>query len=563
MIACKICNSKLAWTTGILYYSLTVTTVSRAKTEGYLLLLLHAHLPYIRYPEHEQHLEEAWLHEAIIESYIPLLTVLDDLLNDRTDFRITLSLTPSLLEMLNDKLLMTRFQQYLESRIELAERELSRTRSEPELERLALMYHKRFMKTKRVFEDTYRKDLISAFREIYRSGKVELITSAATHAYLPLHMSEQDSIRTQIALGVNTFSQHFNTKPSGMWLPECGYAPGLDERVMEAGINYFFLESHGVLNASPRPKKSIYRPVRAPAGPIVFGRDTDSAKQVWSSRDGYPGDGDYRDFYRDIGFDLDHEYLAPYLPGGTRTFTGIKYFRITGKTDEKKLYDPEQGLRKAALHAEHFMQEREKQVLFLREKLKVRPVITAAYDAELFGHWWHEGPEWLRFVLRNPSLQKRSFRFITPSEFCAANRVTETVTPSASSWGKNGYSAVWLDPSNSWVYRHLKKASEIMTGLSRQHQEAEGLVARALNQALRELLIAQASDWPFMMKMGSAAQFAETKFREHISNFFVLCGSVTQGEIREPFVEALEKKTAIFRDIDFRTYAEKKTEQPK
>ncbi len=537
-----------------------MTNVSRSKTEGYLLLLLHAHLPYIRYPEHEEHLEEAWLHEAIIESYIPLLAVFDDLLNDKTDFRITLSLTPSLLEMLSDKLLMARFQGYLESRIELAERELSRTRSEPALYCLAKLYRKRFLETKRLFEDTYRKDLISAFRSIYQSGKVELITSAATHAYLPLHMSEPNSIQTQLSLGVNTFRNNFGAEPSGIWLPECGYAPGLDEWVTEAGLNYFFLESHGLLNASPKPKKSIYRPVRTPSGAIAFGRDTDSTKQVWSSRDGYPGDVDYRDFYRDIGFDLDHDYLRPYLPGGTRTFTGIKYFRITGQTEDKKLYDPEQGLRKAALHAEHFMQEREKQVLFLRETLKTRPLITAAYDAELFGHWWYEGPEWLRFVLRNLSLQKRSFRFITPSEYCAENRVIETVTPSASSWGKNGYSAVWLDASNSWVYRHLKKASERMTEMARQHQEANGLMEQALNQALRELLIAQASDWPFMMKMGSAAHFAETKFREHISNFFMLSTDIYQGKIREAAVKSLEKKTGIFRDIDFRTYTKKNTE---
>lgn len=542
---------------GHLVLFITVANVSRSKTEGYLLLLLHAHLPYIRYPEHEQHLEEAWLHEALIESYIPLLAVFDNLLNDKADFRITLSLTPSLLEMLSDELLMQRFQRYLESRIELAERELSRTRSEPALCRLAGIYHKGFLRTKRLFEDTYQKDLISAFRSIYQSGKVELITSAATHAYLPLHMSEPDSIRTQIALGIKTFRQHFHAKPFGIWLPECGYAPGLDERITEAGINYFFLESHGLLNASPRPKKSIYRPVRTPSGSIAFGRDTESAKQVWSSRDGYPGDFDYRDFYRDIGFDLDHEYLKPYLPAGMRTFTGMKYFRITGKTEDKRLYDPEHGLRKAALHAEHFMQERERQVLVLRDRLKARPLITAAYDAELFGHWWYEGPEWLRFVLRNLSLQKRPLRFITPSEFCAENRVLETVRPSASSWGKSGYSAVWLDPSNSWVYRHLKKASERMTELSRQHRKAEGLMERALNQALRELLIAQASDWPFMMKMGSAAQFAETKFREHISNFFMLCGGINLGKLQEATVESLEKKTCIFRDIDFRTYTEK------
>lgn len=532
-----------------------MTNVNRSKTEGYLLFVLHAHLPYVRYPEHEHHLEETWLYEAVMESYIPLLSVFEDLLNDRIDFRITLSLTPSLLEMLSDELLMRRFQRYLESRIELAERELARTGHEPRLKQLAEMYHDQFLKTMHYFENTCKKDLVSAFRSLYDSGKVEFITSAATHAYLPLHMSEPSTIRTQLAVGTAAFRQHMHAEPSGIWLPECGYAPGLDTYVKEAGINYFFLESHGILNGTPRPKKSIYKPVSTPAGVIAFGRDTESAKQVWSSKNGYPGDIDYRDFYRDIGFDLDYEYLKPYLPGGIRSFTGMKYFRVTGKTDTKELYNREQGLRKAALHAEHFMQEREKQILFLKQKLRIRPVITAAYDAELFGHWWHEGPEWLRFVLRNPSLQKRAFRFITPSEYCSENSTHETISPAASSWGQSGYSAVWLDPSNSWVYRHLKKASALMKELAETHHDAEGLLERCLNQALRELLIAQASDWPFMMKMGSAAQFAETKFREHTNNFFMLCGDVHLGNIREALVVSLEKKNKIFRDIDFRIYA--------
>jgi 1,4-alpha-glucan branching enzyme len=342
-----------------------------------------------------------------------------------------------------------------------------------------------------------------------------------------------------------------------MWLPECGYAPGLDAYIREGGINYIFLESHGLMNASPKPTKSIYCPVKTASDVLVFGRDAESSRQVWSSEGGYPGDVDYRDFYRDIGFDLDYEYIKPYLPGGIRTFTGIKYFRVTGKTEGKDLYNREQGLKKAALHAEHFMQAREEQVLFLKEKLRTKPVITAAYDAELFGHWWHEGPEWLRFVLRNPSIRKREFRFITPAEYTAEHHTFETVSPSASSWGRGGYSGVWLDTANSWIYRHLKKAAGMMEQLCRKHSAASGLLERALNQALRELLISQASDWPFMMKMGNASQFAETTFRGHMSNFFALCDDISTGEIREPHLVSLERKNALFRDIDFRVYAGK------
>jgi len=521
--------------------------------QGALLLVLHAHLPYMRYPEHENHLEEAWLHEAMLESYIPLIRVLEDLLNDRTDFRLTFSLTPSLLEMLGDPLLMERFRLYLESRIDLAEREVFRTKNEPELALLARMYQRKFLDVQRYFNGC-KGSLIPAFRSLERSGKIEFMTSAATHAFLPLHMSDPETVRTQLSVGLSTFERHFEKRPAGMWLPECGYAPGLDSFMTKAGAGYTFLESHGVLNASPRPKKSIYRPVRTPAGLVVYARDTECSAQVWSSVEGYPGHADYRDFYRDIGFDLDYEYIKPYLPGGVRTFTGMKYCRVTGKTENKKPYNSGQGLQRALHHAEHFMQTREQQVIALNNVLQAQPVITAAYDAELFGHWWYEGPEWLRAVLGSHRARKHTCRFITPSECAAENTTCETVSPSASSWGRNGYSAVWLDPSNSWIYRHLKKAAGIMTRLSTTHAGAAGPLERALNQALRELLLAQASDWPFMMKTGNAAGFAEAKFREHMGNFFDLSREVTAGNIRANHLASLERKSPLFSGIDFRIF---------
>ncbi|HYQ47717.1 MAG TPA: 1,4-alpha-glucan branching protein domain-containing protein [Thermodesulfovibrionales bacterium] len=525
-----------------------------APTQGDILLVLHAHLPYVRYPGHEDHLEEAWLHEAILESYIPLIRVLEDLLDQGADFRLTFSLTPSLLEMLGDPLLMERFQRYIELRIDLAEKELFRTKNEPEQALVARMYRRQFHDAGQYF-GRCRRDLIPSFRSIESSGKVEFITSAATHAFLPLHMSEPETIRTQLSLGFSTFFRHFGKHPAGLWLPECGYAPGLDTFIAEAGAGYTFVESHGVLNAVPKPKNSIYRPVRTPAGVVVYGRDTESAAQVWSSVEGYPGHADYRDFYRDIGFDLDYEYMKPYLPGGIRTFTGMKYFRVTGKTENKEIYIPAQGLRRARHHARHFLQARERQVLALRNALGIRPVITAAYDAELFGHWWYEGPEWLRAVLGSWKTRTGICRFVTPSMHMVETDCYETVRPAASSWGRHGYSMVWLDPSNGWIYRHLKKAAGIMSRLSSLHAGAGGLLKRALDQALRELLIAQSSDWPFMMHTGNAAGFAEMKFREHMANFFDLVRDISDSAFREDHLSSLERKNPIFRDIDFRMFA--------
>jgi len=329
----------------------------------------------------------------------------------------------------------------------------------------------------------------------------------------------------------------------------------LDSFLAEAGTGYTFLESHGFLNAVPKPRNSIYRPVRTPAGVNVYARDTESSSQVWSSVEGYPGHADYRDFYRDVGFDLDYEYIKSYLPGGVRTFTGMKYFRVTGRTENKQLYIPAQGLRRARHHARHFLRAREQQVLALRNALETRPVITAAYDAELFGHWWYEGPEWLKAVLASCKARTGICRFVTPSVHAGETEAYETVRPSASSWGRHGYSTVWLDPSNSWIYRHLKKAAGTMSRLSRMHSGATGLLKRALDQALRELLIAQASDWPFMMHTGNAAGFAETKFRKHMRNFLDLVRDISDSGIREDQLSSLERKSPIFSDIDFRMFA--------
>lgn len=523
--------------------------------KGYLLIVLHAHLPYIRYPEHEHHLEENWFYEAITETYIPLLKIFGRLLNDKVDFRITLSLTPSLIEMFNDTLLRSRYQKYLDRLIELSEKEMFRTRGDSNLFPNAKIYHDKFLETKHFYDNVCNKDLTSAFRTLMNSGKVEIITSAATHAYLPALMIEPAAVRAQINFAVEHFRNNFGAKPNGMWLPECGFVPGIDQFIKDAGLGFFFLESHGLLNSTPKSSYSIYAPVKTPAGAIAFARDVDSAKQVWSSEEGYPGDFDYRDFYRDIGFDLDYDYVKPYLPGGIRTFTGMKYFRITGKSDDKKPYISGKAIKKAKAHAAHFLSNKIDQISSLNEKLQLKPLVTAAYDAELLGHWWYEGPEWLDFFLRKGAKAKKSFRFVTASEYISQNiSWLETVTPASSSWGNKGYSSTWIDESNSWIYKHLRRASKLMVQLANTTIKPTGLLKRALNQAVRELFLAQASDWPFMMKTGNSSEFAKNKFEEHINNFFRLHNQITLNCINKKVLLSLENKNAIFSDIDYRIY---------
>jgi 1,4-alpha-glucan branching enzyme len=525
------------------------------RVKGQLALVLHGHLPYVRHPEYDQFLEEDWLYEAITETYIPLINVFDGLVGDNVDFRLTLSLSPTLVSMLADPLLQERYLRHLDRLIELTEKEIVRTKREPAFNTLARMYRGIFQNSRSVFEDAYGRDLVSAFRKFQNLGKLEIITSAATHGFLPL-MENPNAVRGQIMTAVDFHRKHFGRTPPGIWLPECGYYEGLEGILKEAGIRYFFTDAHGVYHASPRPKYGVYAPLICPSGVAAFGRDMESSKQVWSSLEGYPGDYQYRDFYRDVGFDLDFEYVRPYLHAdGMRTSLGIKYFRITGESEYKEPYVRRAALERAAVHADNFLENRKKQVEWLSGMLEGRePIIVAPYDAELFGHWWFEGPEWLNFLLRKTVFDQSTLRLITPARYLAENHDSQSATPSGSSWGFMGYAEVWLDESNDWIYPHLHKAADRMTELARTFRDADGLLQRALNQAARELLLAQSSDWAFIMKTGSHAEYAAGRTKTHILRFTKLYEDIEGNRIDEQWLSDIEYKDNVFPEIDYRVY---------
>ncbi len=522
---------------------------------GYLALVLHAHLPFIRHPEYEDCLEERWLYEAVVEAYLPLIQVIEGWVRDRIPFRLTLSLSPTLLTMFLDPLLQARTLRHIERLIDLSERELRRTRSQPEFHTLAKMYRERF----RAARDCYLRygaDLVRAFRELQDQGGLECITCAATHALLPLLAVNEVAVRAQVQVGVGEYRRAFGRDPAGIWLPECGYYPGLEQTLLGFGIPCFLLETHGLLHAEPRPRHGVYAPVFTPAGVAAFGRDPESSKAVWSSIEGYPGDFDYREFYRDIGYDLAYETVKAYLPaGGIRANTGIKYYRITGKTEHKEPYLRLQALRKAAIHAEHFLHQREQQIERLAAKMDRPPLIVAPYDAELFGHWWFEGPDWLDRFVREAAASRTTFRLLTPADYLRAQPVNQVCVPAASSWGYKGYNEVWLNGSTDWIYPHLHRAADRMADLARQAPSARGLKRRALNQAARELLLAQSSDWAFMLKTGVHAEYAVRRTRGHLGRFLRLTREIQDGRVDEGWLRQLEAGDCIFPGLDYRVYA--------
>jgi 1,4-alpha-glucan branching enzyme len=522
---------------------------------GSLALILHAHLPFVRHPEHEYFLEEDWFFEALTESYIPLLFMMQRLVNDGVPFKLTMSITPTLCAMLQDSLLRARYLRYLESAIDLSHREIERNRDNESLRGLAEFYYARFTECRQHFAGHWKCDLLSAFAELHRQGSLELIASAATHGLLPLLQPSREAVRAQILIGCDVFREAFGVEPAGFWLPECAYAPGIETILQEANLRWFILDTHGVMFGEPPPRRAIFAPYFTIAGPAVFGRDGDSSRQVWSAEEGYPGDPSYREFYRDIGYDLSPEYLWPGWQHHIPRFTGLKYHRITSRGNAaKELYDRHSAEQTADAHATRFVEQRRKQMADVRD-FNAEPIVVTPFDAELFGHWWFEGPRFLDLLIRKAVYDQKDFELTTPSEYLKRHHHQQILAPAASSWGDKGYFEVWLDKSNSWIYPHLHAAARRMVDAARAHQNGTSPLAdRVLKQLARELLLAQSSDWAFLMKTATAREYATKRTHDHILRFNQLHDQFISGTVDENFLSECEERDNLFPKVNWRYY---------
>ncbi len=518
-----------------------------------LALVLHAHLPFVRHPEHEEFFEEDWLFEAISESYVPLLGMMQRLRRDGVSFQLTLGLTPTLCAMLQDDLLRLRYRRHLDRTIRLAEREMERTHHEPALHELARFYHQTLGEVRRLYEE-WNGDLLAAFRALRDAGVLELIASAATHGLLPLLAHSPEALRAQIRLGCDAYRLHFDAEPVGFWLPECAYAPGLEAHLQEANLRWFILDAHAFALAKPKPSRAVYAPAFTAAGPAAFPRDPVSSREVWSAEAGYPGESVYREFYRDLGFDLPTDYVFADSSLKIPRFTGLKYHRITSPGPAKELYQRTPAESAARTHAEHFLASRLHQLEPLRD-LDFEPIITMPFDAELFGHWWYEGPLFLEHFIRQAAARPNAIKLTTPGDYLARNPTQAIIAPAASSWGEKGYLNVWLDESNAWIQPHLSAAARRMTEMARAHAHTtDALTDRVLRQLARELLLMQASDWPFLIRNGTAAHYAERRVNTHVARFTRLYEQLQSGGIDEAFLSDCESRDNLFPQLEWRSY---------
>lgn len=522
-------------------------------SKGYLCFVLQSHLPYVRHPESEKKLEEVWFFNAISETYLPLLRVFDRLAGDGIRFKLAFSISATLIAMLEDELLQKRYLEHLSDKIILGEKEVLRTKDDPALNRLAQMYLDKYRRNYEDFSVQYRCNLIKPIKNLERNGYLELITTAATHAFLPFYQEYASSIEAQINTAVMNHSRVFGSVPKGFWLPELAYYPGLDRHLKRNNLDYFFTTAHSLLFSEKKTRYGVYAPMKSPAGTFAFARDIPASRAVWSEKDGYPGDQSYRDFYRDIGFELPKEYVSPFIDEHElRINTGFKYHAISEKGNQR-VYDREEALEVVEEHADNFLYRRLSQVRKVANLIDRPPLVVCPYDSELFGRWWFEGPVWLEKIIRkideNPDLS-----LITPSDYLEIYPENDEGKPVYSSWGNSGYGQVWLNGQNDWIYRHIHKAVERMEDLVHRFPDEGGLKRRVLDQAAREVLLAQSSDWPFIISMGTCEPYAVTRVREHLNNFNSIYDNLCRNTVNTEWLTRLEKRHNIFPNLDYRIF---------
>ncbi len=559
-----------------------------SEVKGYLGFVFHAHLPYVLRHGIWPHGAE-WLYEAASETYIPLLEVFYKLLDEGISPKVTLSITPVLAEQLQDEEFKEGLEQYIRSKIKSAEADEKEWKEKGFKKRAEVAQRWRdFYGSCLAFFRQWHRDLLSAYRELYHEGHIEIITSAATHGYLPL-LKREESIRLQIRQGIKTHRRLFGRDPIGIWPPELAYRPsyswatpfggmpyrrkGLEEFYFEEGIKYFLVDAHllrggraigtylslfeGLKTLWERfekeykeleeREKSPHFAYYASSGnkpkPVAFfTRDPKTALQVWSREWGYPGDPAYLEFHK------------RHYPGGHR------YWRVTDhKADlaEKEEYDPDLVDIPLNNQSDHFVSLVKEIVAGEKTKDGRLPIVVAPYDAELFGHWWFEGPRWLYLVIKKLN-STPELRTITLSEYLERHEPEEVIALPEGSWGEGGFHWVWLNEWTEWTWKHIYQAEDKVAELLEK-----GISEEIKATLLKQLLLLQSSDWQFLITTWSARDYAEQRFSEHFEDLMKVVEiaekAVKEHEISHKdaqFLRSLNERDRLFPDIDSEDFAE-------
>lgn len=550
-----------------------------SEKQGAFTFVLHSHLPYARMAGRWPHGEE-WIHEAATDTYLPLVAALHDLAAEGVRYRLTISITPVLAEQLADPDVLANLEAYLTDLRDRAAADIDRFEREGDSARagVAAFYRVRYAWLLDQLTARFGRDIIGAFRWLQDNGYAELSTSAATHGYLPL-FARDSSIHAQVRTGVRTYERHFGRKPASFWLPECAYRPafiagdgtrkpGIEEFLAAQGLTTFFVETHMVLGghpvgkaagdvvgpygAVPRRYTVPHAPERKANGQTTFepywvarprvaaiARNLATGLQVWSADHGYPGDFAYREFHKKDGE------------------SGLRYWRVTGarvELGDKATYDPAPAHERAVAHARHFAGLVEEQVAGYHASSGNYGLVSAAYDTELFGHWWFEGTVWIKEVLRNLAASE-VVALTGAAQFIAEHPPGEVIDLPEGSWGQQGTHFTWMNADTQWMWPVINDAQRRIEEIVARHGDAAGDTAVALAQLGRELLLLESSDWPFLVTTGQARAYAELRFTQHAERFDELAAQIERGTIDRALVDDLCERDKVFADIQIQDFA--------
>ncbi|TAL36758.1 MAG: DUF1957 domain-containing protein [Spirochaetes bacterium] len=497
-----------------------------------LAFVLHAHIPWVRIPEERFPLQELWLYQAMLDSYIPFLQMVEHLWPAGIPPKITLSVSPTLISMLDDPYFTARFLDYLAVLKELCG--IAAKRGGFDAARAAGFLARRAAESGDWLARQER-GLVGAIRAAAGHG-VNLICTAATHAFLPAWRHSPGMVRLQVETGLRCFEKIIGSRPDGFWLPEMGYYAGLDGLLAHARIDYTFLSAHSLYATPTVPPTGNFFPVVTGTGLRVFPRDAGLSDRIWSRESGYPGDVRYREFHRDYTYDIPEGELSSH--GVTRSPFGLRLFGITGGSSEKKFYDPGEASLACDEHAEGFIAAVRERAARVRELAGIDPVFTLPFDLELFGHWWYEGPLFLERVLRAVE-QSDDLELVTPDDFPGGLDMP-LVVPAESSWGRGGYGATWLNPDVIDVYSRAAGLFDRLCALSRRADP------HSIFAAAREIMLLQSSDWAFGISNDNFRDYFLGRIAEHTGAAETIIGRMESGADDNDFTAGRAARYPIF-----------------
>jgi 1,4-alpha-glucan branching enzyme len=494
--------------------------------------------------------EESWFFEAVSETYIPLLMLFDRLEADHIPFRLGISLTPVLAQMLNDEYHQKKYLAHREHQIDFGKREIERLGRESAQCLLAKRRYDRAIDQRAVFITRYEGNIFKALESYQQKRKIEFLAAPATPAFFPFFSSYPEAIQAHMETAISFYRYTLGINPQGFLLPEMGWSKELDPFLRSYGFNYTIADSHGFVFGNPPPSRGTFYPVRTPQGVSILARDFCACSDISRIRK----EGSYLDTGRDIGYELTLDDIAPFIAqNGARCQTGFKYWRADGSP-----YNPDTASAAVRENARTFLESCRDRLDSAMRYMPELPLSLCAFNADSFGRHWYEGPQFLENLFRLAA-DYRDLQFMTPSEYLYLQPISslEVSLPEYSSWGDNGYTETWLDSSNDWVYRHLNRSIDRMIELADRFPKNSSLKERALNQAAREILMAMASDWSSFLYRQECTAYARRQIEDALRNFTTIYESLGTNYISTEWLTSLERRHDIFPHINYRVFKRK------